>query len=148
MNNELKVIEVVAAIIMKDNKILATKRGYGEFKGGWEFPGGKMEKDETDEQALVREIKEEMNVDITVKEFLATVEHEYPTFYLIMHTYICNLEDDKLEKIYHNDTNELEHEDAIWLSMDELDTVNWLPADIKVVDEIRKRNKRYSGIIN
>ena len=89
----MKTIDVVAAIIEKGDEILATQRGYGEFEGGWEFPGGKVEAGETPEQAIVREIKEELNADIAVKDFLVQVEHDYPTFHLSMKCYLCTLKD-------------------------------------------------------
>ena len=117
----LKTIGVVAAIIIKDNKIFATQRGYGEFKGGWEFPGGKVEAGESLENALVREIKEELDADIKVRELFETVEYDYPNFHLTMHCFICDLlsEDFVLR----------EHDDARWLGKDELDGIDWLPAD-------------------
>ena len=125
----LKTIEVVAAIIIKDNKVFATQRGYGEFKGGWEFPGGKVEAGESLENALVREIKEELDADIKVKEFFETVEYDYPNFHLTMHCFICDLlsEDFVLR----------EHDDARWLGKDELDSVDWLPADEGLVKGLR-----------
>ena len=89
----MKTIDVVAAIIVKDSEILATQRGYGEFEGGWEFPGGKVEEGETPEQAIVREIHEELNAKIAVKDFLVQVEHDYPTFHLSMKCFICTLTD-------------------------------------------------------
>lgn len=122
----LKTIEVVAAIIIKDNKIFATQRGYGEFKGGWEFPGGKVEAGESLENALVREIKEELDADIKVRELFETVEYDYPNFHLTMYCFICDLlsEDFILR----------EHDDARWLGKDELDSVDWLPADERLVE--------------
>ena len=125
----LKTIEVVAAIIIKDNKIFATQRGYGEFKGGWEFPGGKVEAGESLENALVREIKEELDVDIKVRELFETVEYDYPNFHLTMHCFICDLlsEDFVLR----------EHDDARWLGKDELDSVDWLPADEGLVEGLK-----------
>lgn len=132
----MKVIEVVAAVIKKDGKILATQRGYGEFKGGWEFPGGKPEALETPKEALKREIKEELNADIEVNDYILTVEYDYPNFHLTMHTYFCSLLSDNLELVCHDD--KLEHEDMKWLSKDELDSVNWLDADILIVQELKK----------
>ena len=133
----MKKIEVVAAIIRKGDKIFATQRGYGDFKDWWEFPGGKMEAVETPEEALVREIREELSTEISVDEFLCTVEYDYPKFRLKMHCYLCSL---LTEALHLN-----EHEAARWLSEDELDCVNWLPADLEVVcrwlcfgDEISK----------
>ena len=126
----MKTIEVVAAVIIKDNKIFATQRGYGQYKDWWEFPGGKIEKDETPEKALIREIKEELLADILIQSYLCTIEHDYPEFHLIMHCYICDL-------ISHNLTL-VEHESSRWLSIKELDEVNWLPADLKVIDELKE----------
>lgn len=133
----MKVVEVVAAVIRKDNKILATQRGYGEFKGGWEFPGGKPEEGETKEQALIREIKEELNADIKVEDYICTVEYDYPNFHLTMHTYFCSLLSDNLELLYH-DEEKLEHEDMKWLNKDNLDTVEWLGADIEIVNKLKE----------
>ena len=117
----MKTIEVVAAIIRKEDKIFATQRGYGDFKDWWEFPGGKMEAGETPEEALVREIKEELSTDIHVDKFLYTVDYDYPQFHLTMHCYMCSLIN---EALHLN-----EHEAARWLTADTLHTVNWLPAD-------------------
>ena len=126
----MKQIEVVAAIICKGDKVFATQRGYGEFKDWWEFPGGKMEPGETPEQALVREIREELSAEISVDRFLCTVDYDYPAFHLTMHCYYCHLIDDALHLN--------EHEAARWLGMDELDSVSWLPADVMVVNEMKK----------
>lgn len=128
---ELKTVKVVAAIITKDNKIFATQRGYGDFKDGWEFPGGKVEPNETPEQAIAREIKEELGADIKVTGFLTTVEHDYPTFHLSMDCFWAELKDG-------TEMTLLEHEAAKWLAMDELDAVDWLPADVKVVEAIKE----------
>ena len=117
----MKTIEVVAAIIRKEDKIFATQRGYGDFKDWWEFPGGKMEAGETPEEALVREIKEELSTDIRVDKFLYTVDYDYPQFHLTMHCYMCSL----LNEALHLN----EHEAARWLTADTLHSVNWLPAD-------------------
>jgi 8-oxo-dGTP diphosphatase len=136
MNKTKKVLEVVAALIVKDGKILATQRGYGEFKGKWEFPGGKIEENELDEPALIREIKEELNADINIIDFLKTIQYDYPKFYLVMHTYICTLNND-IEFVKHNE-KELEHENMIWLDKTELDSLDWLPADIEAVKEYKK----------
>ena len=122
----MKQIEVVAAIICKENKIFATQRGYGDWKDWWEFPGGKMEVGETPEEALKREIREELSAEINVDKFLCTVEHDYPKFHLTMHCYLCSLQ---AETLHLN-----EHEAARWLAKDELSNVNWLPADIKVLE--------------
>ena len=124
----MKQIEVVAAIIRKGDKIFATQRGYGDFKDWWEFPGGKMETGETPEEALKREIREELSTGISVDEFLCTVEYDYPKFHLTMHCYLCSL---LTEALHLN-----EHEAAKWLSMNNLDSVEWLPADIIVVKNI------------
>ena len=125
----MKELYVVAAIIKKDNKILATQRGYGEFEGLWEFPGGKIEKGETKEEALVREIKEELNADIIVEKFALDLEWQYPNFYLYMSCFECVLE---------SDIELLEHMGARWLSLDELDSVEWIEADIKAVNYIKE----------
>ncbi len=125
----MKELFVVAAIIKKDNKILATQRGYGEFEGLWEFPGGKIEEGETKEEALVREIKEELNADILVEKFALDLEWQYPNFYLYMSCFECVLE---------SDIELLEHMGARWLSLDELDSVEWIQADIKAVNYIKE----------
>ncbi len=125
----MKTINVVAAIIIKDNKIFATQRGYGEFKDGWEFPGGKVEQGEAPENAIVREIKEELDTVIEVKEYFDTVEYDYPNFHLSMKCYICTVISGKLEL--------LEHEAAKWLDKDSLDSVAWLPADLGLVDKLK-----------
>ncbi len=117
----MKTIEVVAAIIKKEDKIFATQRGYGDFKDWWEFPGGKMEEGETPEDALAREIKEELSTDISVDKFLYTVEYDYPKFHLTMHCYMCSLLSDALSLN--------EHEAAEWLKCEDIHSVNWLPAD-------------------
>ena len=121
----MKQIEVVAAIIQKEGRIFATQRGYGDFKDWWEFPGGKMEQGESPEDALRREIREELSTEISVDRFLCTVEYDYPKFHLKMHCYLCSLLTDALHLN--------EHEAARWLAKDELDSVKWLPADVEVV---------------
>ena len=151
----MKQIEVVAAIIrkavieqeqsdarinsaereqarpeVKEDKIFATQRGYGDWKDWWEFPGGKMEPGETPEEALKREIREELSTEISVDEFLCTVEYDYSKFHLTMHCYLCSL---LTEALHLN-----EHEASKWLAKDELDSVKWLPADLEVVDKIRR----------
>lgn len=123
-----KVIKVVAAIIRDGDKIYATQRGYGEFKGGWEFPGGKIEEGETPEQVLIREIKEELDTEIEVGELIDVVEYNYPTFHLLMNCYWC--------KIVSGDLVLKEHDAARWLNRDELFDVEWLPADIELIDKI------------
>ena len=131
----MKNINVVAAIITRENnettEVFATQRGYGEYKDWWEFPGGKIEEGELPEEALVREIEEELDVTISVDEFLCTVEYDYPEFHLSMDCFFCHLEEGEIVL--------LEHEAAKWLTIEDLDSVQWLPADIEVVDEIRKR---------
>ena len=129
-HDKMKVIEVVAAIIKKDNEIFATQRGYGDFKGGWEFPGGKIEAGENPEQALRREIKEELTVEIEVGELLHTVEFDYPTFHLTMHCFVCALVSGDLEL--------KEHQAAKWLTKETLDSVEWLPADVEVAEQVRR----------
>ena len=126
----MKHIEVVAAIIRKGDKIFATQRGYGEWKDWWEFPGGKMEVGETPEEALRREIREELSAEISVDEYLCTVEYDYPAFHLTMHCYLCSL---VTEALHLN-----EHEAARWLIKDELDNIKWLPADLSVVQLLKK----------
>lgn len=126
----MKTIEVVAAIIRDGDKILATQRGYGEFKDGWEFPGGKIEEGETPKQALLREIKEELDTLIEVGELLDTVEYDYSNFHLTMHCFLCTVKSGALVL--------KEHKAAKWLTKDTLDTVDWLPADISLVDKIRE----------
>lgn len=127
----MKSIEVVAAIIMRGGKILATQRGYGDLAGGWEFPGGKMEPGETPEEALVREIREELDAGIAVDSFITTVDHDYEAFHLTMHCYLCSVVEGRLRL--------LEHSAAQWLDAATIDDVDWLPADIAVVDEIKRQ---------
>ena len=154
----MKQIEVVAAIIrkavieqgqsdaginsaereqarseIKGDKIFATQRGYGEWKDWWEFPGGKMEAGETPKEALKREIREELSTEISVDEFLCTVEYDYPKFHLIMHCYFCSL---LTEALHLN-----EHEAAKWLTKDELDSVKWLPTDLLIIEKIKESNQ-------
>ena len=121
----MKTIHVVAAIIRRGDKIFATQRGYGAYKDWWEFPGGKIEAGETPEEALVREIKEELATDITVDKFITTVEYDYPEFHLIMDCFWCS--------IAHGELTLLEHEAAKWLPLDDLRQVKWLPADLDVI---------------
>ncbi|MBR4699421.1 MAG: 8-oxo-dGTP diphosphatase MutT [Prevotella sp.] len=128
----MKQIEVVAAIIRDDKgRIFATQRGYGDFKDWWEFPGGKIEAGEAPEEALVREIREELSAKISVDDFLCTVEYDYPAFHLKMHCYLCSL---VTEALHLN-----EHEAAKWLAKDELDSVKWLPADLVVTEALKKQ---------
>lgn len=126
----MKQIEVVAALIKQENKVLATQRGYGEWKDGWEFPGGKIEAGETPEEALHREILEELAVEVEVQSRLVTVEYDYPQFHLTMHCYWCRL--------LKGEPTLLEHEAARWLTRDQLDSVDWLPADLEVVAAIKQ----------
>lgn len=127
----LKRIEVVAAIIHDaEGRIFATQRGYGEFKDGWEFPGGKMEAGETPEEALRREIWEELETRIEVERLVETVEYDYPQFHLTMHCFLCRVESGRLEL--------KEHEAARWLAKEELGSVDWLPADLQIIDNIRR----------
>lgn len=130
----MKTVKVVAAVICdsieEKNKIFATARGYGDYKGGWEFPGGKVEEGETSEQALVREIQEELATHIEVGPFIATVEYDYPTFHLSMDCFYCEVRDGNLEL--------KEAEAAKWLTTDTIDDVDWLPADVTLIDRIKR----------
>jgi len=128
----MKTVLVVAAIIRKEGKILATQRGYGDYKDGWEFPGGKIEAGETAREALVREIREELGAGIVVGDHLITVEHDYPDFHLSMQCFLAELKEGSRIKL-------LEHEGAKWLPPDGLDSVEWLPADVSVVEKIRQK---------
>ena len=129
-NSDRKTIKVVAAVIRKGNTVFATQRGYGDYKDWWEFPGGKIEAGESPEEALVREIKEELNTDISVDSFITTVEYDYPEFHLNMECFWCSITKGYLTL--------LEHEAAKWLPLDSLKQVDWLPADLSVVDIIEK----------
>ena len=124
----MKKIEVVAGIVCRENKILATQRGYGEFKDGWEFPGGKLEAGETRVDALKRELREELDMEVVVGELLETVEYDYPQFHLTMHCYLCQLAKEKFVL--------KEHEAARWLDKENLYSVEWLPADVSLIEKI------------
>lgn len=125
----MKTIEVVAAIIYKDGEYFATQRGYGEFEGMWEFPGGKIEPGESRESALKREIQEELGIDITINKFLCTTDYDYPSFHLTMHCYLCSVESVEIEL--------REHKSARWLTVELLDSIDWLPADIYPVQILK-----------
>ncbi len=127
----MKTVKVVAAIIRDGNKVLATQRGYGDYKDGWEFPGGKVEPGETAQQALVREIKEELDTAIAVGDYLTTIEYDYPTFHLSMQCFWCRIVDG---------TPVLkEYEAARWLDADHIDSVDWLPADLTIIELIKDK---------
>lgn len=126
----MKTVRVVAAVIRKEDDIFATARGYGEFKGQWEFPGGKIEEGETPQQALVREIKEELDTDIEVGELIDTIEYDYPAFHLSMDCFWAKVIDGQLEL--------KEAEEARWLTKETLGTVQWLPADVTIIEKIKE----------
>mgnify|MGYP006391446955 FL=1 len=126
----MKTVRVVAAIIIRDGKVFATQRGYGEWKDWWEFPGGKIEAGECPQEALVREIREELDAEIEVGELIETVEWDYPAFHLTMHCFVCSLVS---ESMHLN-----EHEDSAWLTRDTLHSVKWLPADEGLILKIRE----------
>ena len=125
----MKTVRVVAAIIREGNKVFATQRGYGEYKDGWEVPGGKIEPGETPQQALAREIKEELDTEIAVGDCLTTIEYDYPTFHLSMQCFWCKIVDGTPVLI--------EHEAARWLDLDHIDSVDWLPADLTIIPLIK-----------
>ena len=125
----MKTIEVVAAIIQKNHEIFATQRGYGEFKGMWEFPGGKIEPNETPEKALVREIQEELETEIQVTRYLTEIDYDYPDFHLHMKCYLCTIKSEDLKL--------LEHSAAKWLTKETLDSVEWLPADVTIIEMLK-----------
>lgn len=126
----MKTIRVVAAVIKKEDKIFATQRGYGEFKGGWEFPGGKIEDGETPQQALIREIQEELNTEVQVGKLIETIEYDYPNFHLSMDCFWCEIVQGGLEL--------KEHEAAKWHVKEKLYSVEWLPADVGLIEKIKK----------
>ncbi|MBP2659694.1 MAG: hydrolase [Firmicutes bacterium] len=125
----MKTIKVVAAVIQDQNEFFATQRGHGEYKGGWEFPGGKVEPGESNEAALIREIREELKIDISIESYLGTVEYDYPSFHLSMACYVCEIIAGQLTLV--------EHLAAKWLTVSELDSVSWLPADVEVVKMLK-----------
>ena len=129
-DKRVKSIRVSAAVIHRDGKIFATQRGYGEYKGKWEFPGGKREEGESGEEALEREIREELDSKVKIEKLICTTDYDYPTFHLTMDVYLSTLIEGKLTL--------LEHEDAQWVSLDSIDDLDWLPADWSVIDEIKK----------
>lgn len=124
----MKTINVVAAIIMKDGRVFATQRGYGDYKDWWEFPGGKIEEGETPEEALVREIREELHAEIEVVRLVDTVQYDYPKFHMDMRCYLCRLISDEIELV--------EHEAARWLGTDDVWSVKWLPSDVEVIEDL------------
>ena len=130
MQKEKKKIRVVAAVIRKEDKVFATQRGYGNYKDWWEFPGGKIEEGESPEEALKREIREELDIDLEITAFLKTIDYDYPEFHLSMDCYWCRIREGQLKL--------LEHEAARWLPLNDLRQVNWLPADLLVVDILEK----------
>jgi 8-oxo-dGTP diphosphatase len=125
----MKIIEVAAAVLFRNGEFFATQRGYGEFEGMWEFPGGKVESGESVEFALKREIREELCIDISIRKFLCTVKYKYPSFFLVMHCFLCCIESGEIEL--------KEHKSSCWLSKGSLDSVDWLPADIEVVERLK-----------
>ena len=131
MDTSRKTINVVAALIRDGKRVFATARGYGNYKGWWEFPRGKVEPGESPEDALVREIREELDSEISVDEYISTIKYDYPEFHLSMRCYWCSL--------ISGDLVLKEAEDAKWLDVETIDSVKWLPADITLIDEIKKR---------
>ena len=125
----MKAVNVVAALILDDNKLLATQRSYGDFKGGWEFPGGKIQDNETPEEALIREIKEELDILIHVDSYFTTIEYDYPTFHLSMKCYWCSILEGTIKL--------LEASDSKWLTLDTIDSINWLPADKTIIKDLK-----------
>ena len=130
----MKTVKVAAAVIRKDNMIFATERGYGEFKDMWEFPGGKIENGESGREALMREIKEELDTTVDVGEYIDTIEYDYPSFHLSMECYWCTVREGKLTL--------LEHENAQWLDRDSLLSVEWLPADLEIIEKVKEGLKK------
>lgn len=126
----MKTVKVAAAIIQKGNQVFATQRGYGDFKDGWEFPGGKIEPGETPEEALVREIKEELDTEISIRKLIYVVEYDYSQFHLTMYCYLCEVLSGQLVL--------KEHEAARWLTKDTLESVDWLPADVHLIGKLKE----------
>ena len=129
----MKVVKVVAAVIRNGDEVFATARGYGDYKGQWEFPGGKIESDETPQQALIREIKEELDTDIEVGDLIETIEYDYPTFHLSRAWFWC--------EIIRGDLVLMEAQDARWLTKEMLYSIRWLPADFTIIDKVRMQLK-------
>ena len=127
----MKKIEVVAAILHRDGAYFATQRGYGEFEGMWEFPGGKIEPGESRDIALKREIQEELGVDIVIEDLICTTEYDYPSFHLTMHCYLCSIASGEIEL--------REHKSARWLTTETLNNVEWLPADKELLEKLRAK---------
>ena len=125
----MQTINVVAAVIVQNNRVFATQRGYGDYKDGWEFPGGKIEPGESPQDALVREIEEELKTEIVVGKLLRTVDYDYPKFHLTMHCFLCEIKSGELTLV--------EHEAAKWLTKDTIDSVDWLPADLMIIEDIK-----------
>ncbi|BCZ44387.1 DNA mismatch repair protein MutT [Clostridium gelidum] len=130
----MKTIEVVAGIIQNNNEIFITRRGYGEFENMWEFPGGKMQMGETRGEALRREIKEELELEIEISKYLTTVEYDYPNFHLKMHCFICTISGGELHLNAHNEVK--------WTTLEELDKLNWVPADISVIEKLKAQSNK------
>jgi len=126
----MKTIEVVAAVIKNNNKVFATRRGYGDFENMWEFPGGKVEAGESWEGALRREIMEELDVQIIIDQFLTTIEYDYPQFHLTMHCFLCTLGKGTLHLKEHNDSQ--------WVTKETIDKLGWLPADLDIIELVKE----------
>jgi 8-oxo-dGTP diphosphatase len=128
MNSRLKTIHVVGAVIVRGGKVLATQRGYGDYAGWWEFPGGKIEPGEAPEAALRREIREELDTEISIGRFLCTTEYDYPKFHLSMRCYLCSIEGREIKLV--------EHKSAAWVNRDDIFSLKWLGADLPVIEHI------------